>query len=61
VLVHKFICRGTVEEQIAEMMASKQRLSEEILAGGADAAITELSDSELIDLVSLDIHRAVQE
>ena len=33
VLVHKFVCRGTVEERIDELIAGKQKLSDEILSG----------------------------
>jgi non-specific serine/threonine protein kinase len=60
VLVHKFICRGTVEERIDELIASKQQLSDEILSGGAESAMTELSNEELIKLVSLDLNRALE-
>ena len=59
VLVHKFICRGTVEERIDELIASKQELSDEILSGGAESAMTELSNEELISLVSLDLKSAL--
>ncbi len=60
VLVHKFICRGTVEERIDEMIASKQALSNEILSGGAESALTELSNEELISMVSLDLASALE-
>ncbi len=60
VLVHKFICRGTVEEHIDQLIAAKQGLSDEILSGAAESAMTELSNEELISLVSLDIHRALE-
>ncbi len=59
VLVHKFVCRGTVEERINEMLRDKQRLSDEILSGGAEAKLTELSNEELLSLVSLDLPSAV--
>ena len=36
VLVHKFVCRGTVEERIDAMIESKRRLADELLAGGAE-------------------------
>jgi len=47
VLVHKFICRGTVEERIDELIADKQQLSDEILSGGAESAMTELRAAAL--------------
>lgn len=61
VLVHKFICRGTIEEKIDEMIASKQRLSKEVLEGSHEAILTELSNHDLLKLVSLDIRAATEE
>ena len=58
VLVHKFVCRGTVEERIDELIASKKRLVEDVLDGDAQSMLTEMSDRELLDLVRLDIHAA---
>ncbi|GMR21793.1 MAG: hypothetical protein BMS9Abin37_0108 [Acidobacteriota bacterium] len=60
VLVHKFVCRGTVEERIDELIVSKQKLSDEILSGGAESALTEMSNEELISMVSLDLSSAVE-
>ncbi len=58
VLVHKFICRGTVEERINTLIAAKQELVNNVLEGGAELALTEMSDRELLDLVRLDISSA---
>jgi non-specific serine/threonine protein kinase len=55
VLVHKFLCRGTVEEKIDALMESKRQLSEELLKGGAELLITEMKNEELLRLVSLDL------
>jgi superfamily II DNA or RNA helicase len=60
VLVHKFVCRGTVEERIDELIAGKQKLSDEVLSGGAESAMTEMSNEELIAMVSLDLSSAVE-
>jgi non-specific serine/threonine protein kinase len=60
VLVHKFVCRGTVEERIDELIAGKQRLAEDVLSTGAEQALTEMSDEELISMVSLDLTSAVE-
>ncbi|MCP4602477.1 MAG: DEAD/DEAH box helicase [Proteobacteria bacterium] len=60
VLVHKFICRGTVEERIDELIAGKQKLAGEILSGGAESSLTEMSNEELISMVSLDLSSAVE-
>jgi non-specific serine/threonine protein kinase len=61
VLVHKFLCRGTVEEKIDELIESKQRLSAELLEGGAELNLTELPDEELLKLVALDLNAARKE
>lgn len=56
VLVHKFVCRGTIEERIDEMIRAKQQLVKDVIEGDAEINLTELSDAELLDLVKLDIH-----
>ncbi len=61
VLVHKFVCRGTIEERIDDLIESKRRMAEELLAGGGEINLTELGDRELIDLVRLDIDAATKE
>ncbi len=55
VLVHKFICRGTIEEKIDALLDDKAGLAEDLLEGGAQSKLTEMSDAELISAVSLDI------
>jgi superfamily II DNA or RNA helicase len=55
VLVHKFLCRGTVEEKIDALMDSKRKLSQDLLEGGTDLLLTEMKDDELLKLVSLDL------
>ncbi|MEE9391015.1 MAG: DEAD/DEAH box helicase [Planctomycetota bacterium] len=57
VLVHRFICRGTIEEKIDAMIRAKRDMADEILSGGAETAITEMGADELIELVSLDLDR----
>jgi SNF2 family DNA or RNA helicase len=58
VLVHKFICRGTVEEKIDELMEEKRELSDGILKAGTETLLTEMSDKDLLDLVALNIDKA---
>ena len=58
VLVHKFVCQGTVEDKIDQLIESKQQLVRDVLEGGAELQLTEMSDKELLDLVALDIHTA---
>jgi superfamily II DNA or RNA helicase len=55
VMVHKFICQGTIEERIDAMIGEKTTLAEEILEGGVPPMITEMSDRELMELVRLDV------
>lgn len=50
--VHKFICLGTVEERIDELIERKQSLAEKIVGNG-EAWLTELSTEELKDLFRL--------
>ncbi|MFI6012264.1 SNF2-related protein [Streptomyces sp. NPDC051243] len=52
VQVHRLITEGTVEDRIAEMLESKRALADAILGTG-ESALTELTDRELSDLVSL--------
>jgi superfamily II DNA or RNA helicase len=61
VLVHKFICRGTIEERIDGLLNSKKSLSSEIMGQDNEIVLTEISDAELLNIVTLDIHRAVGE
>ncbi|MBF0220080.1 MAG: DEAD/DEAH box helicase [Gammaproteobacteria bacterium] len=56
VLAHKFVCRGTIEERIDDLIRAKQQLVKDLLEGGGEINLTEMSDSELLDLVRLDIH-----
>lgn len=58
VLVHKFVCRGTVEEKIDAMIEEKKALANDVLEGGKEMKITEMNNDELIQLVSLDINKA---
>jgi superfamily II DNA or RNA helicase len=59
VLVHKFLCRGTVEEKIDTLIAGKQHMAREVLEAGGEALLTELSDAELLRVVSLDLKSAL--
>jgi non-specific serine/threonine protein kinase len=61
VLVHKFVCRGTVEEKIDALIESKSGLAAGVLEGGADLLLTELPDDELLQLVAIDLRRAAEE
>jgi superfamily II DNA or RNA helicase len=52
VQVHRMITEGTIEDRIADMLARKQKLADSVLGAG-EAALTELTDAELADLVEL--------
>jgi non-specific serine/threonine protein kinase len=61
VLVHKLVCRGTVEDRIDALIADKRAMSRQLLEGGSELRLTELSDRELIELVSLDLGSAMMD
>ncbi|WP_328601167.1 DEAD/DEAH box helicase [Actinomadura physcomitrii] len=58
VQVRKFICLGTLEERIDEMIERKQALAERVVGTGEDW-ISELSTDRLRDLFALDREKAV--
>jgi non-specific serine/threonine protein kinase len=59
VLVHKFVCRGTIEEKIDALIEEKTRLAADLLEGGTEKMLTEMSDEQLIRFVSLDMEKAL--
>lgn len=52
VQVHRLIAEGTIEDRIAGLLARKRELADAVLGSG-EAALTELTDAELADLVEL--------
>jgi non-specific serine/threonine protein kinase len=59
VLVHKFVCRGTIEERIDDLIESKKSLAKDVVEGdGSAALVTEMSDEQLLQMVALDINKA---
>lgn len=52
VQVHKFICLGTLEEKIDEMLEAKKALADNIIGSGENW-ITEMSNAELKSMVTL--------
>jgi non-specific serine/threonine protein kinase len=61
VLVHKFICRGTVEDKIDQMIEAKRQLAGDFLGAGAETILTEMKNDELLQLVKLDLAAAMKE
>jgi SNF2 family DNA or RNA helicase len=60
VLVHKFVCRGTIEERIDQVIEDKKSLSDELLEGGGERLLTEMNNDELLRFVALDLQRATE-
>ena len=58
VLVHKFTCRGTLEERIQEVVTHKRALAEDVLGEGGERLLTEMNNAELLRFVALDINAA---
>ena len=62
VLVHKFVCKGTIEEKIDALISEKSALANDLLEdnlseGSSQKLLTEMDDQELIDLVTLDVNQ----
>lgn len=54
VMVHKFVCKGSVEEKIDALIESKRELAENVIGAGGESWITELDNESLINLLRLD-------
>jgi non-specific serine/threonine protein kinase len=61
VMVHKLVCRGTLEERIDTLIEGKRALSQRVVESGGEAALTELSNEEILRIVSLDVRTAMVE
>ena len=61
VLVHKFVCQGTIEERIDALIEEKKALATELLGSGrgGESLLMEMSNEALLDFVRLDISAAV--
>ncbi|MEQ1631186.1 MAG: DEAD/DEAH box helicase [Planctomycetota bacterium] len=58
VFVHKFVCTGTLEERIQQMLERKREVADNLLAAGENW-ITELSNDDLKRLLALDRQEAM--
>ena len=54
VMVHKFVCKGSVEEKIDALISSKNELAENVIGSGGENWITEMSNDELMNLLRLE-------
>ncbi|HBL52951.1 MAG TPA: ATP-dependent helicase [Syntrophaceae bacterium] len=61
IVVHKFVCRGTIEEKIDALIDEKRELAESILGESGERLLTEMPDDELLRFVSLDLSRALED
>jgi SNF2 family DNA or RNA helicase len=60
VQVHKFVCTGTLEERIHDMIESKKALAEQVVGTGENW-LTELNTDQLRDLLLLDRSAVIEE
>ena len=60
VQVHKFVCTGTLEEKIHDMIESKKQLAEQVVGTGEEW-LTELDTDQLRDLLLLDRNAVIEE
>lgn len=56
VVVHKFICKGTIEEKIDAMVDDKKEMSDRILSGNTENWLTEMNTEELLNMFKLTIN-----
>ena len=59
VQVHKFVCTGTLEEKIHDMIESKKALAEQVVSAGENW-ITELDTDQLRNLLILDRNAIIE-
>jgi SNF2 family DNA or RNA helicase len=60
VQVHKFVCTGTLEEKIHDMIESKKQLAEQVVGAGEEW-LTEMDTDQLRNLLILDRSAIIEE
>jgi len=57
VIVHKFVCQGTIEQRIDSLIEDKLALANDLIGdgSGAEKLLTDMSSEELLDFVKLDV------
>jgi SNF2 family DNA or RNA helicase len=60
VQVHKFVCTGTLEEKIHDMIESKKQLAEQVVSAGEEW-LTEMDTDQLRNLLILDRSAVIEE
>ncbi|MDF1813460.1 MAG: DEAD/DEAH box helicase [Verrucomicrobiales bacterium] len=58
VMVHKFVCQGTMEEKVDKLLDDKSTLADDLLKGGGESMLTEMTDDELLEVVTLNVDKA---
>jgi len=61
VMVHKFICKGTVEERIDLLIDDKKLLADKVVSSAGENWITELDDSRIKEMFTLTMDSAQAE
>ncbi|MBS1371650.1 MAG: DEAD/DEAH box helicase [Lentisphaeria bacterium] len=56
VLVHKFICVGTIEQRIDSMIRDKRKLADSLLECGVESQLMKMSPAELLKFAKLDLN-----
>ena len=51
VLVHRLICRGTIEDRIDAMLTEKRRMADDLFSGGPEQWLMNMSPEELKKLL----------
>jgi superfamily II DNA or RNA helicase len=61
VMVHKFVCQGTIEERIDALIEEKMSIAHDLITGdgGAEKLLIDMSAEELLRLAALDVNSAV--
>lgn len=52
VLVHQFICKGTIEERIDSLLRSKRELADSLFSGGIERLISHMNPREIRELLT---------
>ena len=54
VIVHKLVCKGTIEEKIDAMIHDKTKLANDVVGDSGESWITKMSNEELMNVLRLD-------
>lgn len=55
VMVHKLVCKDTIEEKIDEIIESKKALSENLIVSSGEKWLMQMSNEEILNLFKLDL------